>query len=348
MQRESGLAVHLRSIARGAAGARALDVDAADEAFGLLLDRHASPLETGAFLVAMRMKGETREELTGFLRAAQARCVTLSSDAPVAVLPSYNGARRLPNLTPLLALALARDGHRVLIHGTSEEPGRIATAAVLRDLGLPAARDEADVQAAWSQRKPAFLPVERLCAPLAALLEHRRVLGLRGPGHSVAKMLNPVRGAPALRVVNHTHPEFGALMDAWARHERIDALLLRGTEGEPVADPRRLPRLDVVIGGVPRPELGAAAQDGVLAELPLLPRCADSAATALLVQELLSGQRPLPAPLARQIAVIGQALAELATREAGPAGPPAPWADVLEVSGMAEMAGVADRRRAWR
>lgn len=334
MQRESGLAAHLKSVARGAAGARALDIDGADEAFGLLLDRRAGDLETGAFLVAMSMKGETREELTGFLRAAQARCAAVASDAPVVVLPSYNGARRLPNLTPLLALALARDGHRVLIHGTADEPGRIATAAVLRDLGLPPAREEADVQAAWSQRKPAFLPVERLSAPLAALLEHRRVLGLRGPGHRVAKMLNPVRGAPALRVVNHTHPGFGALLEAWARHEQVDALLLRGTEGEPVADPRRLPRLDVVLGGMPRPDLGAAAQDGVLTELPLLPRCADSATTALLAQELLSGQRPLPAPLARQIAVIGQVLDQLAARHAGAApaapGQATPWIGAAE------------------
>ena len=312
MQRETGLAVHLKSIARGAAGSRALEPEAATDAFGQILGGRASDLETGAFLVAMRMKGETCEELTGFLTAAQARCLLVASDAPVVVLPSYNGARRLPNLTPLLALALARDGHRVLVHGTTDEPERITTAAILRDLGLPPARDEAEVQAAWAQRKPAFLPIERLCAPLAAVLAHRRRLGLRGPGHSIAKMLDPVRGGRALRVVNHTHPEFGVLMAQWARHERVDALLLRGTEGEPVADPRRLPRLDVVLDGAARPELGAAAQDGVLAELPLLPRCADSAATALLVQELLSGQRPLPAPLARQIAVIGQALDALA------------------------------------
>lgn len=311
MQTTAGLAVYLKEIGRGAAGSRALTAEAAHEAFGALLDGRASELETGAFLMAMRMKGEALDELVGFLRAVHERALPVTSERPVVLIPSYNGARRLPNLTPLLALALARDGHRVLVHGVERDPGRITTAEVLRDLGLPAARRESEVHDAWARREPAFVPLRALCAPLAALLDKRWALGVRGPGHTVAKMLNPVRGARVLRLVNHTHPEFGVLMARWAAHEAVDALLLRGTEGEPVADPRRQPRLDVVLGGAPRPELGVAAQEGVLAELPLLPRAADPASTALLVQELLSGERPLPAPLQRQIGVVGAALALL-------------------------------------
>ena len=83
----------------------------------------------------------------------------------------------------------------------------------------------------------------------------------------------PAAAAPSLRVVNYTHPEYGTLLDAVPRRTpRADAMLMRGTEGEPVADPRRAPRLDVFIGGQLRAELSRAAQEGVLTELPVLPR----------------------------------------------------------------------------
>jgi anthranilate phosphoribosyltransferase len=48
------------------------------------------------------------------------------------IIPSYNGARKLPLLTPLLALLLAREGLPVLIHGTATESGRIFVQEVLQ------------------------------------------------------------------------------------------------------------------------------------------------------------------------------------------------------------------------
>jgi anthranilate phosphoribosyltransferase len=129
-------------------------------------------------------------------------------------------------------------------------------------------------------------------------------------------MMNPVLGAPVLRLVNHTHPEFGALMAAWAERECIDAVLLRGTEGEPVADPRRQPRIETWLAGASRAELCVPAQEGVLTELPLLPRAIDAASTAVYVQEVLSGMRPAPGPLTRQAAIVVTAAGMLQQRQA--------------------------------
>lgn len=308
------IAVYLKDIGRGAAGARALSTADAAEAMGQLLDGTAGEAETGAFLMAMRMKGETLDELVGFLQAVHARCLPVPAKRPVVLLPSYNGSRKLPNLTPLLAMWLAREGLDVLVHGPLTDPNRVASASILSDLGLQPAAGAADIQRAWSRREPAFVPTAVLCPPLQRLLDFRQRLGLRGPGHTVAKMLNPVQGAPALRLVNHTHPEFGALMSAWAQREAVDAMLLRGTEGEPVADPRRQPRIDTWLAGTQRPELSAPAQEGVLAELPLLPRATDAASTAVYVQEVLSGMRPVPGPVARQAALIVDAVAALQAR----------------------------------
>jgi anthranilate phosphoribosyltransferase len=60
--------------------------------------------------------------MAGFLDATTARLASCPpATAPVVVLPSYNGARKLPVLTPLLALLLAREGLPVLMHGTATE-----------------------------------------------------------------------------------------------------------------------------------------------------------------------------------------------------------------------------------
>jgi anthranilate phosphoribosyltransferase len=308
------IAVYLKDIGRGAAGSRALSVQAAHELMAEVLAGRAASPAVGAFVMAMRMKGETLDELVGFLEAVHEQCVPVESKQPVVLIPSYNGSRKLPNLTPLLAMWLAREGLPVLVHGPVVEPGRVTTAAILHGLGMAPILNVQDIERAWSRREPAFVPTEVLCPALQGLLELRRVIGLRGPGHTVAKMINPVRGAPVLRLVNHTHPEFGALMSGWAQREAVDAMLLRGTEGEAVADPRRQPRIDTWLASTLRAELSVPAHEGVLTELPLLPRATDAASTAVYVQEVLSGMRPAPAPLARQAGLIVAALAALQAR----------------------------------
>ena len=310
------IAHFLKNIARGAAGARALDRASARSLMAAVLDGEVNKVELGAFVIAMRMKGETLDELCGFLDAVQPRCLLLHSPGPVVVIPSYNGARRLPNLTPLLALMLAQAGVKVLVHGPLHDPARVTTADILRDLGLAPARHEADVHDAWARQQPAFMATSTLCPPLQSLLDVRQVVGLRNAGHSVAKMLHPFGAQRVLRLVNFTHPEFGALMTAWAQHERVDAMLLRGTEGEPVADPRRQPRIDTWLGGNLHTDLSITAQEGTLTELPLLPRSTDAASTAVYVQEVLSGMRPAPPPLVRQAASIVAAVTALRMRTA--------------------------------
>jgi anthranilate phosphoribosyltransferase len=305
------IASTLKEIGRGANGARSLTVEQAREVMGQVLDGNVSDLEIGAFAIAMRMKGETAEELAGFLAAAHERCLAIPSDRPVVILPTYNGARRLPNLTPLLALRLAQEGARVLVHGPLADPKRVTSAEVFQGLGLAPLRTVQEVERAWARHEPAFMRIDALCPALARLLDVRWVIGLRNSGHTIAKMLDPVRGARAVRVSNYTHPEFGQLLAQYAQNEHADMLLLRGTEGEPVADPRRLPRMDVTLRGLPQAELSCAPQEGALAQLPVLPRENDAATTAVYIQSVLSGEKPAPAPLERQVELLMNALAAM-------------------------------------
>ncbi|MDP9045698.1 MAG: DNA-binding protein YbiB [Pseudomonadota bacterium] len=302
------IAGYIREIGRGKDGARSLTEPHALDLMNQVLDGAVTDLELGAFVLAMRIKGESVPELSGFLQATHERCLTLRPDGPTVVLPSYNGARKLPNLTPLLALLLAQEGVRVLVHGPMADPGRVTTAEIFRDLGLPFATDAAEIDNGWARREPVFIATQHLCPPLARLLAIRRVVGLRNSGHTIAKLLSPCGNTGSLRVVNTTHPEYAALLSRFMAHTGGNAVLLRGTEGEPVADPRRAPRLDAYIGGVLRPDLSRAAQEGVLTEMPVLPREFDATTTAVYIQAVVSGEKPAPASLTLQVDCLVAAL----------------------------------------
>lgn len=290
-----GISQYLKEIGRGRQGARSLSREQAADLFGQVLDGAVTDLEIGAFCLAMRIKGETAQEMCGFLDATAARTKAVpGGEHPVVVLPSYNGARKLPVLTPLLALLLARRGLPVLIHGTATESARVPVEPVLKAMGI-------EPLAAIRAIKPGeavFVATELLCPGLKRLLDARRVIGLRNSGHSLVKLMNPCAG-PAVIVGSYTHPEYGESMAAVFEAMGATALLLRGTEGEVVADARRLPQMDGFVRGQ-RMTL-QQGQKGTLTSLPDLPREIDAQTTAVYIQDVLEGGKPVPDSLALQV-----------------------------------------------
>jgi anthranilate phosphoribosyltransferase len=286
---------YIKEIGRGPRGARPLDRAQAADLMGQVLDGSITDLELGAFCLAMRIKGETADEMAGFLDAAHARMTRMpASQRPVVVLPSYNGARRLPVLTPLLALLIARRGLPVLMHGTATEDSRITVPDVLAALDHPPLtqiRALADGEAAYA-------PLELLSPALKRLLDVRRAVGLRNSGHSMVKLMKPCTGA-AVIVSSYTHKEYAESMSAVFQLEGATALLLRGTEGEPVADARRLPQMDGFIRG--RHVALELGQKGTLTDLPDLPRDIDAATTAAYIRDVLDERRPIPLSMAQQV-----------------------------------------------
>jgi anthranilate phosphoribosyltransferase len=291
-----GISQYLKEIGRGKQGARSLAREQAADLFGQVLDGAVTDLEIGAFCIAMRVKGETAEELCGFLDATQARLhhVRCEGGRPVIVLPSYNGARRLPALTPLLALLLAREGLPVLVHGTSTEAGRVAVREVFEALDVPAAAAAPVLRAG----ELAFVATERLCPGLKRLLDARRAIGLRNSAHSLVKLMNPCVG-PAVIVGSYTHPEYALSMGEVFQRMRATALLLRGTEGEPVADARRLPEMVGFVRG--ERMVLEEGRKGTLTALPLLPAEPDAQATARVIADVLAGRAPVPDSIALQV-----------------------------------------------
>ncbi|MES2612837.1 MAG: DNA-binding protein YbiB [Pseudomonadota bacterium] len=290
-----GISQYIKEIGRGPRGAKPLTREQATDLFGQVLDGTVTDLEIGAFCLAMRIKGETAHEMSGFLDATHARMALLpASDRPLVVLPSYNGARKLPVLTPLLALLLAREGQPVLLHGMRTEARRILAADVLEALGLPplaAPRKVADGEVA-------HITTDLLHPGLARLLAVRQTVGLRNAGHSAVKLMNPCAGA-AVVVTSYTHPEYFEMLQNTFSAMGMNALLSRGLEGEVAADPRRTPRYDAFVGGVHH--VLQEQEPGTASEVPGLPTEIDVATTADYTRRVLTGELPVPPALARQV-----------------------------------------------
>ena len=309
----------IKEIGRGRDNARAMTREQAALLWGALLDGRIADLEVGAILLAMRIKGESIDEIAGFLDATDACGMRLrmpvdargKPSIPV-VIPSYNGARNMPNLTPLLACLLAREGVPVLVHGkvatvesqadretlrtahafatptpsggAATPPPRVTSAEIFETMGMPIAHTADDASAQFARCEPVFMAITDLNPALAKVLALRRVLGVRSPAHTLVKLLQPF-AEPALRLASYTHPEYHATLSGYFTQvaQSGGVLLMRGTEGEPVANARRPATIE---------------------------RFLDGKSSAVITGEtgvVLSGERPVPDAIAAQCKAILEA-----------------------------------------
>ena len=152
----------IKEVGRGKNHARDLDHETARALYTHMLNGDVPDLEVGGILIALRIKGEGEAEMRGFYEAMQAQ--TLRLNAPVAkpmpiVIPSYNGARKQANLTPLLAILLHKLGFPVVVHGVSEDPTRVLTETIFGMLGIEPTRHAGQAQAKLDGHQPVYIPV---------------------------------------------------------------------------------------------------------------------------------------------------------------------------------------------
>lgn len=299
-----GYGQYIKEIGRGPQGARNLSHEDARQLYAAMLDGGVPDLELGAILLGLRVKGESLDEMLGFLAAIDERMYRLDMPhgrvRPV-VLPTYNGARKEANLTPLLALLLQRFGVPVLVHGLLEGYGRVTSGLILRELGIMPATSALQAQSMLEEKGIVFAPLTALSPGVHNLLALRSRLGVRNSAHSLVKLLNPFRG-DAVMVAPATHPDFIELMRNILIAQGQRAMLLRGTEGEPFANPKRRPRLEYVHDGMV--DTLFEAEHESLRALPNLPEAIDAATTARWIRRVLDKQVPLPKPIANQLACL--------------------------------------------
>jgi anthranilate phosphoribosyltransferase len=300
----SKLPAFIKEIGRGKNAARDLSREDAEKLFAAILGGEVPDLQLGAVLIALRVKGEAMHELAGFMAACEASYEHLTAPrATPVVIPSYNGARQLPNLVPLLAMLLAREGVPALVHGVLRDPGRVSTREVFDALGIAPAASVSQASLQLGERGFAFLPIGTLAPRINSIIDLRGSLGVRNSAHTLVKMLRPFEG-PALRIVSVTHPEYVVRMREYYTQHDTDALILRGAEGEAVAHVRREPSIDWAHGGTTVTWTAEAAPP---ADLP----SRDARQTARWIERVLAGEIAAPAAITHQIDCVKRALKEM-------------------------------------
>lgn len=207
-------AQYIQALGKGKRGARDLTSAEAEQSMGMILSGQVEPVQLGAFLMLMRVKEETAEEMAGFVRAARQSCRVPHDFPPVDLdWTSYAGKRRQLPWFLLSALLLANHGVKVLMHGTqANSPERIYTPTALHALGIPVCSSFTQAAHQIQQRNFAFVPLDVLNPELQRIIDLKGTLGLRSPVHSLVRMLNPASAATSIMGI--FHPGYDAIHQA--------------------------------------------------------------------------------------------------------------------------------------
>lgn len=204
-QEEHPFAQYIRILGKGRHGSRGLHADEAFDAMRMIMADEVEPMQLGAFLMLMRVKEETPEEVAASVRAIR-ESLSVPGDAPKVDLDwsSYAGKKRQLPWYLLSALLLAQNGVRIFMHGASgHTAGRIYTKNVLPELGIPIAGSLQEACEQMAKLNFAYLDLEHLSPKLHQIIELRPVLGLRSPVHTIARMLNPFGADHMLQGIFH-------------------------------------------------------------------------------------------------------------------------------------------------
>ena len=188
----------IKAVGSGAKRARDLSRDEARAAMALLCDGAARPEQVGAFLLALRMKGEAADELAGFVEALEARLDVGAARAPAGTLDvdcHGDGHEGRATLLPAAACALAALGVPVLLRLQRELPtGRHGLVDALAALGLDVARplDAARAAAALGGGRVAAIDLACYAPPLERLVALRPLFGVRTVAQTLMKLLDPL------------------------------------------------------------------------------------------------------------------------------------------------------------
>lgn len=184
----------------GAGRTRPLTMEEAEDAFAIILDGAANPIQIGALLVVMNYRGTTAAELAGFVRASWRHIGRKSIPPGVIDLdwPAYISPRSLAAPWFLQAARLvAQAGYKVLIHGQQGgTPAGDRLEAASRALGIPVSTSSASAVSAIREAGIAYLPLAGISQQIKQLIALYGLFEMRSPMNLLVHLLNPL-GAPA-------------------------------------------------------------------------------------------------------------------------------------------------------
>ncbi len=200
---EHPFAQYVRILGKGKTGSRSLNQQEARQAMSLILRGEVEDVQLGAFLMLLRVKEESSEELAGFVQAVRGE-IDLPNIPIDLDWASYAGKRRQQAWYLLAALALADSGLRVLMHGAcGHTSGRVYSEGLLAQLGETPISDISQLEDRLNTRNFAFLPLAQFSPVLQRIMDLRNQFGLRSPVHTLARLINPLSAEYSIQSIFH-------------------------------------------------------------------------------------------------------------------------------------------------
>src|SRR5438094_5231155 len=207
-----------------------LSADEAAQAMHAIMSGEATPSQIGGFLMALRTKGETVEEVDGLARTMLEFANTVQPHAPVVDTCGTGGDRSGTfNISTVAAIVVAGAGVPVAKHGNRAASSHCGSADVLEALGVAIDLDAAGVERSLRDVgigfmfAPTFHPAMKHAAPVRGELRTPTVFNFLGP------LTNPAR--PVAQVVGVSDERMLPLMAEVLARRGIRAKLFRGEDG---------------------------------------------------------------------------------------------------------------------
>ncbi len=171
-------------------GGREIDDREAEAAMAEIMRGEATQAQIGAFLVALRMRGETVQEIEGFARAMRDNCIRIRSRHRDLVDTCGTGGDALDtfNISTGAALVAAAAGVPIAKHGNRSVSSECGSADVLMELGVRIDLEPEQVEACLDEVGIGFLFAPALHPAMKHAIGPRRELGLR----TVFNILGPL------------------------------------------------------------------------------------------------------------------------------------------------------------
>jgi anthranilate phosphoribosyltransferase len=175
-------------VARVAAGDR-LGVESARAAFNIMMSGDATPAQMGGFLMALRVRGETVDEITGGAQAMRRKAVPIEApEDAIDVVGTGGDASGTFNISTASALVVAACGVPVAKHGNRAMSSKCGSADVLAALGVNLDADMALVARALKEAGICFMLAPRHHGAMRHVAGTRVELGIR----TIFNLLGPI------------------------------------------------------------------------------------------------------------------------------------------------------------
>lgn len=183
----------LKEVARGKRGSKDLDYLQTKEVAQSIISGEATDAQIAAYLIALRLKTESPEEMLAFVHAYQdvSNKLELSNMSIIDLASPYNGRNTFTGTIPT-AILMAEYGLPVFLHGSDSLPPKYGTVLkeILFKLGLNISQTPQGLGKTIEEAGIAFANTEEHCRSLAHLRGIRKELGVRTLFNTVEKLLN--------------------------------------------------------------------------------------------------------------------------------------------------------------